>query len=576
MLAIEDLGSDQPSEEIQIVSILGGNLADAFRENVDMTPRISLLVLFAAERFLFLTPYMGVRAAEQNSDATANFKPSERCIGCHNNLKTAKGQDVSIGSAWRASMMANSARDPYWQGSVRREAMDHPESSAEIENECATCHMPLQRLADKATGQETTVFSRMQSDAHHAADAAAADGVGCNVCHQVKPEGLGEAATYNGAFAVAASGQNPRPLYGPWTLDARATSMHVSTAGLTPTQSEHIRQAGLCGSCHTLYTTTLGPGGKPAGQFPEQMSYLEWLHSEYREKRTCQQCHMPQIDEAAPAASLGAQPREGVHGHSFVGANFFVEEMLNAHRDELAVTAQPAELVAASSGTRSFLATQAARVVMSDVVLTNGRLSFAVKAENLTGHKLPTAFPSRRAWLHVTVTDVKGTTIFESGRLNADGSIVGNANDADPAHFSPHYPTITAPDQVEIFEPILGDTEGHVTTGLLSATHYLKDNRLLPVGFDKGSASADIAVVGEAAQDPAFTGGSVTTRYQISTSVAGPFHIVVDLLYQPVGFRWAQNLTKYSASEPKRFVGYFGVASARSSQQLAQAQATVQ
>jgi hypothetical protein len=541
-----------------------------------MTQRICLLVVSVGS-FFFFTQHPGVRAAEQNSDAAASFRPSDRCIGCHNNLKTAKGQDVSIGSAWRASMMANSARDPYWQASVRREAIDHAGSAEAIESECATCHMPLQRLADKAAGQNTAILSRMPIDAHHDANAAAADGVGCNVCHQIKPEGLGEAVTYNGEFAVAATGQKPRPLYGPWNPDARATTMHISTAGLTPTQSEHVRQAGLCGSCHTLYTTTLGPDGKPAGRLPEQMSYLEWLHSEYREKRTCQHCHMPQVDEVAPSASLGAQPREGVHRHSFVGSNFLVEEMLDVHRDELAVTAQPSELAAAAAGTRGFLASQAARVAVSDVALTGGRLSFAVRVENLTGHKLPTAFPSRRAWLHVMVTDAKGATVFESGRLNADGSIAGNANDAEAAKFSPHYATISAQEQVEIFESVLGDGAGRVTTGLLSATHYLKDNRLLPAGFEKGSASADIAVVGEAAQDPAFTGGSATTRYEMSTGgMAGPFHIVVELLYQPVGFRWAQNLATYSAAEPKRFVGYFGTAAARSAQQLAHAEATGQ
>ena len=30
------------------------------------------------------------------------------------------GEDISIGFAWRASMMANSSRDPYWQAGVRR------------------------------------------------------------------------------------------------------------------------------------------------------------------------------------------------------------------------------------------------------------------------------------------------------------------------------------------------------------------------------------------------------------------------------------------------------------------------
>jgi hypothetical protein len=49
------------------------------------------------------------------------FQTSDRCIACHNGLSTPSGQDVSIGFAWRASIMANSSREPYWQASVRRE-----------------------------------------------------------------------------------------------------------------------------------------------------------------------------------------------------------------------------------------------------------------------------------------------------------------------------------------------------------------------------------------------------------------------------------------------------------------------
>jgi hypothetical protein len=67
--------------------------------------------------------------------------------------------------------------------------------------------------------------------------------------------------------------------------------------------------------------------------------------------------------------------------------------------------------------------------------------------------------------------------------------------------FLPHYREITSSDQVEIYETILKDPEGHVTTGLIAAVVYLKDNRLLPDGFDKSSAVKDIEVVGDAAQD---------------------------------------------------------------------------
>ena|ERR1700733_14957818 len=54
----------------------------------------------------------------------------------------------------------------------------------------------------------------------------------------------------------------------------------------------------------------------------------------------------------------------------------------------------------------------------------------------------------------------------------------------------------TRADQVEIYEPILKDSDGKVTTGLLHEVGYLKDNHPLPHGFDKATAMKDIAVTG--------------------------------------------------------------------------------
>jgi len=506
-----------------------------------------------------------------------DFRTAERCANCHNKLKTAKGEDVSIGLAWSASIMANSARDPYWQGSVRREVLDHPESSAAIQTECARCHMPLQSLIDQTQNHPTDVFLRLPLRVGHAQDTAAADGVSCTVCHQIQPTGLGTAATYSGDFTVAPSVTHPRPLFGPFAPESEnINKVHIMGGGYSIEQAAHIRDASLCGSCHTLYTAALGPGGKPIGQLPEQMPYLEWLHSDYRDKQTCQQCHMPAVNEPVVVASLLGKPRDGVRQHSFTGANFLVESMLTAHRDELAVTAQPSDLASATTHITSFLQSQSARVTLGPAQLAAGELSFAVRVENLTGHKLPTAYPSRRAWLHVAITAADGHIVFESGKLNPDGSIAGNANDADPTRFSPHYTRITQPDQVEIFEPILGDSQGHVTTGLISATQYLKDNRILPTGFDKQTASPDIAVHGEAAADPDFTAGACTTHYAISASGAtGPFHVAAELLYQPVGYRWARNLASFQAAEPQQFVHYYEQAAAHSALVLAHAETTV-
>jgi hypothetical protein len=181
-----------------------------------------------------------------------------------------------------------------------------------------------------------------------------------------------------------------------------------------------------------------------------------------------------------------------------------------------------------------------------------------VEVTNLTGHKLPTAYPSRRAWLHVVVRDRSGATVFESGAITPAGRIVGNDNDDDRSRYEPHYREITQPGQVQIYESILHDPHGAVTTGLLSAIAYVKDNRILPRGFDKTTANRDVAVAGDAASDPAFVGGSHRTRYDVDAAQAqGPFRIVAELWYQPIGFRWAQNLRLQPAAETDRFVAYF-------------------
>ena len=60
------------------------------------------------------------------------FVTSDHCLACHNGLEGPAGQDISIGSDWRASMMANASRDPYWQAAVRREVLEHPAAAEEL------------------------------------------------------------------------------------------------------------------------------------------------------------------------------------------------------------------------------------------------------------------------------------------------------------------------------------------------------------------------------------------------------------------------------------------------------------
>jgi hypothetical protein len=120
------------------------------------------------------------------------------------------------------------------------------------------------------------------------------------------------------------------------------------------------------------------------------------------------------------------------------------------------------------------------------------------------------------------------------------------------------------------------DANGAITTGLLRATAYAKDNRLLPRGFDRATAPQDIAVVGVGSEDTDFVAESDRVRYLVDTSGrTGPFRIEVELRYQPISFRWAQNLRPYDAMETKRFVSWYDEMSAGSSVVLASARVSI-
>ncbi|MCU1383329.1 MAG: hypothetical protein JWL71_2026 [Acidobacteria bacterium] len=505
--------------------------------------------------------------------AAPQFQTSDRCVACHNGLTTASGEDISIGNDWRTTMMANSSRDPYWQASVRRESIDHPSAKSAIEDECSICHMPITRYSAKLGGRRGEVFSHLPFARDEKEGRQAADGVSCSVCHQISPARLGTRESFNGGFVIAPPvTADERPEYGPFQIEAGHTRiMRTSSEGYRPTQSDHIRQSEICATCHTLMTEALGPDGKPAGRLPEQVPYQEWLHSEFKASRSCQSCHMPAVGEPVAVTRVFGVPRDGVSRHTFVGANFFMQRMLNRYRDALDVTAPPQELATAADRTGLYLGSQAATVAIEELRVEAGRLRLAVAIENLGGHKLPTAYPSRRAWLHVVVRDGSGRPIFESGAVNPDGSICGNDNDADAAAFEPHYTEITAADQVQIYESVIADTSGAVTTGLLTGVRYIKDNRLLPRGFDKRTAEPDIAVQGGALDDPDFLGGSDRVRYAIALAGAqGPFVVDAELLYQPIGYRWATNLKAYGgAAEPQRFTTYYDAMAASATTRLA-------
>jgi hypothetical protein len=436
--------------------------------------------------------------------------------------------------------------------------------------------MPMTTYPARAAGGLGKVFAHVPIG-DRGTDPLAADGVSCTVCHQITNERLGSPESFTGGYVLnAVIPAGPQPMFGPFQVDDGRTHVMRSTTGLTPTESLHVSRSELCATCHTLFTMALDVEGRAVGRLPEQVPFLEWQHSAYNAERSCQDCHMPPVAEPTPIASVLGEPREGLSRHTFLGGNFFMLRMLNRYRHDLGVTAPSHELEAAAMATERQLRADTATLRIADARRTGSSATFTVIVENLTGHKLPTGYPSRRAWLHVTARDATGQVLFESGAVAPTGAIAGNANDEDPVRYEPHYDDIRSPDQVQIYESVMVDVEGTPTTGLLQGVRYVKDNRLLPRGFDKSTASTDVAVHGAAFGDADFQSGGDRVRYAIDVSKGqGALTLEAELRFQTISFRWARNLATYDAVETKRFASYYDSMAQRSSLAIARVAAMI-
>jgi hypothetical protein len=499
-------------------------------------------------------------------------------MACHNGLVAPDGEDVSIGFKWRSSMMGNSGRDPYWMAAVRRESLDHPAAVDVIEDKCTVCHLAMARTTRVAEGDQGRAFRYFpvlgEGGPH---TPLARDGVSCTACHQIQDVALGEPESFTGGYTIdVSSAMGQRSVFGPFEVDPGRTRVMESASEFMPIEAAHIQSAEFCASCHTLFTHALDPQGNEVGELAEQVPYLEWKHSIYPGQATCQDCHMPVVEGEAPVSGVLPNPRTEVNRHSFRGGNFLMPRILNKHRADLDVAALPQELEETARSAEENLATKAVSVEFRSVAVSDGRLHADVVVRNLAGHKVPSAYPSRRAWIHLTVRDGAGREVFESGALRPDGSIDGNDNDADGTRFEPHYLEITDPGQVQIYEDIMVDYAGAVTTGLLWGKEYAKDNRLLPEGFDKNTASWEIAVAGGAEGDQDFVGGGDTTRFVVDVSGAtGPFQMEAEVWYQPIGYRWAQNLGAFATAESAQFLAFFEGVSPSSASLMAEGRTTV-
>lgn len=461
-------------------------------------------------------------------------------------------------------MMANAAKDPLWQAKVSSEVRRTPALQSVIEEKCATCHMPMARTQAETLGVPVKILGPDGFlEESHPFHSLAMDGVSCSLCHQVSDTNLGEQSSFSGGYAIDNSTSAPnRLIYGPYA--APFTNQMRNSVGFTPVEGAHITRSALCGTCHHLETPYVDANGTVLGTFPEQMTYLEWEHSQFNgpqpEGRECQDCHMADADGGVVLSNRGGpglnlQARSPFAQHHFVGGNEFMLKLLTANLDALQLTASTQQIEDTRIRLISQMQSATASLAVSGIRVDAGELELGLLANNMAGHKVPSGFPSRRTWIHLTVTDGSGATVFESGRPEALGRIEGNDADFVPGGSEPHYRLVSSPRQVQIYESVMENTDGEVTYTLLRGASYRKDNRLLPRGFDAASADPRIAVFGRASGDPDFIGGQDQIAYRVMTAGRpGPYLVDVKLLYQSVSAAFAADLREDETAEVARYV----------------------
>jgi hypothetical protein len=480
------------------------------------------------------------------------FRGSGTCVSCHGSDPLglgnvdSEGNDINVVDDWRSTMMANSARDPFWKAKVSHEVHVNPALERDIEDFCTKCHAPAGHYGAKLEG------AAHYSMADLADDEIGLDGVNCSACHQQRDESLGD--LFSGDLLWDTSNQ----IFGPY--DMPFSAIMISFVGLEPVQSDHINAAGLCAGCHTLITETVDLAGNlTGGTFVEQATYHEWENSRYEvEDVSCQECHIPRIDDPVSIANnYPFLPDRSPYGlHHLVGANTYMLELMKNNKDDLEIPATDAQFDSTIARTM--------RILQSSVKLDAGfdafsmdTLQFEVNLENQAGHKFPSGYPARRAWIEVVLKNDAGSILWSSGTLDSTYELP-----APVAEFEPHYDLINSESQTQIYEMVMGDVNGNFTTVLERGASHLKDNRLVPQGFTTSHPVYDTTLIaGAALTDPNFNfrsgvegSGSDDVTYRIGVDgYRGAVSLEIRLWYQSLPPRWMEEMFAVSTPEIDSF-----------------------
>lgn len=383
-----------------------------------------------------------------------------------------------------------------------------------------------------------------RSDPHFKYGALARDGISCALCHRIAPDNLSLpdflAKSTSGAFPAS----GPDQIFGPYPDETIAAYPMATSLGAVPQYNQYMQSSRMCGTCHTINLPVIDGNSNPlAVHSIEQSTYLEWLNSQYQNEfatpgvaaQSCQQCHMPgsfhsdkygisvdpikekiaiigdetypEADNRVPVDEITVPKRDEFKRHELLGLNVFLLEIFNQFSDVLGVRKDDYMSVS-NSGLQNAIDNYAAQAQMKTATIAvkavdvfGPAVRATVTVNNLAGHRFPSGVGFRRAFVELLVIENKDgadNVVWSSGRTNDLGLIVdenggvlpseffSDYTDADGnvrQHYQPHYQTIDAQNQVQIYEELTQNAAGRFTTSFVRRDATVKDNRMLPVGW---------------------------------------------------------------------------------------------
>ena len=522
---------------------------------------IALSVIAAFILLLSLTPGSNPEAYQHTPEELAFFAnnhsmrtplvpgqwylTSASCRGCHGHDTLGltnideDGNDVNLVSHWESSMMALSAKDPFWRAKVNHEILVNPAHEGLLQDQCTSCHAPTGRYNHFYRGLGDYRLTDVINDS------LGLDGVNCAGCHTIGPS-VGN--TFSGIIPY----DTTRNIYGPFTNPFFGPMQLYE--GYTPTYGVHMEESRMCSSCHTLIAQTVDLSGAPTGQqFFEQATYHEFLNSNFPANNIkCQTCHMPQLPTPVVIANgfTALQPRYPFNQHVFAGANHFMLNLIKDNKTSLGVEVADARFDSTIQATSANLKLNSVQLNLMVDSTSNDTAYFRVRIENKVGHKFPSGYPARRVVLQMLVLEGVDT-IFRSGTFDSNYRVEGE----NPA-FEPHHSTIVQSNVPQIYEMVMGDVNGNFTSVLERAAILLKDNRLPPVGFTTTHSAYDTVMISaDANADIDFNKSGmlegtgvdfVNFHVAVNGNYSGPIKIITSVFYQAVPPKWLDEMFSYS------------------------------